>query len=121
MRREASGVDRKGQADQHVGEKMISDAITITRSEDGTKGRYEARVAGRDGAGELTYSRMSAGRVVANHTGVDDNLRGTGVGKALVERLVADARSENFRIVPQCSFVKALFQRRPEWADLMDT
>lgn len=99
----------------------MSDAITITRSEDGPRGRYDARVSGRDGAGELTYSRTPTRKLIADHTGVDDSLRGTGVGKALVERLVADARGENVRIVPLCPFVKAMFQRHPEWSDVMET
>lgn len=97
----------------------MSDAITITRTEDHSGGRYEARIAGRDGVGELTYLRKSGSRIVANHTGVDDSLRGTGVGKALVERLVADARGEQLKIEPLCSFVKALSQRHPEWSDVM--
>ena len=99
----------------------MNKAITISHSEDGSKGRYEARVQGHDGVGELTYSRLSATKIIADHTGVEDSLRGLGVGKALVERLVADARAEDFRIVPQCSFVKAQFQRHPEWSDVMDT
>ena len=39
---------------------------------------------------------------------------------ALVERLVADARAEGFRIVPLCPFVKAQYQRNPDWSDVMD-
>jgi predicted GNAT family acetyltransferase len=96
-------------------------SITISRSEEGSKGRYEARVEGREGSGELTYSRMSPTRIIADHTGVDDSLRGTGVGKALVERLIADARSEGFTVVPLCPFIRAQFERHPEWADLMAT
>lgn len=99
----------------------MNNDITITHSEDGSKGRYEARVEGKEGTGELTYSRMSANRIIADHTGVDDSLRGTGVGKALVERLVADARSKGFKIVPLCPFVKAQSQRHPEWADVFDS
>lgn len=98
----------------------MSDAIAITRSEEGSKGRYEARVEGRDGVGELTYSRMSASKIIADHTGVDESLRGTGVGKALVERLVADARSEGFKIIPLCPFVQSQYRRHPEWSDVMD-
>ena len=97
----------------------MTNEITITRSEDGARGRYEARVAGREGVGELTYARKARKGLVADHTGVDDSLRGTGVGQALVERLVADARSEQLKIVPLCSFVRALFQRHPEWSDVM--
>ncbi|MGA8203555.1 MAG: GNAT family N-acetyltransferase [Woeseiaceae bacterium] len=97
----------------------MNPAIEITRSEDDSKGRYEARVTGRNGTGELTYSRLSATRIIADHTGVDESLRGNGVGEALVERLVADARSEGFSIYPLCPFVKAQYGRHPEWSDVM--
>ena len=99
----------------------MSDEVTITRSEEGSKGRYEARVEGRDGVGELTFSRMSPTRIIADHTAVDDSLRGTGVGKALVERLIADARTEGFSVVPLCPFVRSQYQRHPEWSDVIDT
>ncbi|MEM1175076.1 MAG: GNAT family N-acetyltransferase [Pseudomonadota bacterium] len=97
----------------------MNSAITITRSEEGSKGRYAATVEGRDGGGELTYSRMSAETLIADHTGVDDSLRGAGVGVALVERLIADARSEGFTIVPLCPFVAAQFRKHPEWSDVL--
>ncbi len=98
----------------------MSSEIVIERSEEGSKGRYEARVEGLEGIGELTYSRMSPSKIIADHTGVDESLRGTGVGKALVERLIADARKDGFKIVPLCPYVKAQYQRHPEWSDVMD-
>ena len=98
----------------------MSDEISITRTEEGSKARYEARVEGQDGIGELTVSRMSPTKIIADHTAVDDSLRGTGVGKALVEQLIADARREGFSIVPLCPFVRAQYQRHPEWSDVMD-
>jgi hypothetical protein len=66
---------------------------------------------------ELTYSIVSATLVIADHTGVPDAFRGTGAGLALVERLVADARAEGFKIVPLCPFVNAQRKRHPDWAD----
>ncbi len=98
----------------------MSEAIAITHSESASRGRYEARVEKRDGVGELTYSRPSPTKVIADHTGVDDSLRGTGVGLALVERLVADARRDGYTIVPLCPFVAAQFRRHPDWSDVMD-
>ncbi len=98
----------------------MSSEITITRSESSSKGRYEARVSGHDGVGELTFSRMSATKIIADHTGVDDSLRGTGVGLALVERMIADARDEGFSIVPLCPFVLAQYRKHPEWSDIVD-
>ncbi len=99
----------------------MNSEITITRSEEGSKGRYVARVEGQDGVGELTFSRMSSTKIIADHTAVDDSLKGIGVGKALVERLIADARSEGLSIVPLCPFVRSQYQRHPEWSDVMDT
>ena len=46
-----------------------------------------------------------------------DGLRGTGAGLALVERLVADARAESWKIVPLCPYVNAQRAKHPEWAD----
>jgi predicted GNAT family acetyltransferase len=97
----------------------MSQAITITHSESKSRGRYDARIEGREGSGELTYSRLSPTKIIADHTGVDDSLRGTGVARALVERLVDDARRDGTRIVPQCSYVRAQFQRNPDWSDVM--
>lgn len=93
--------------------------ITITHSESESRGRYEARVEDREGSGELTYSRVSPTKIIADHTGVDESLRGTGVARALVERLIADARRDGIRIVPQCSYVLAQFRRNPDWSDVM--
>lgn len=93
--------------------------IRILRSENNSKGRYEARLADSDEPGVLTYSRMSAETVIADHTSVPDALRGRGVGMALVERLIADAREDGFKIVPLCPYVKAQYGKHPEWADVM--
>lgn len=94
--------------------------INITREEHGSKPRYVATVPGVDGEAELTLSRLSDSTVIADHTGVPDTMRGRGVGKALVERLIEDARADGVRIVPLCPFVKSLAQRRPDWADVIE-
>jgi len=92
--------------------------IAITREETGSRGRYVGRIAGVEGEAELVYSRADPKLVIAHHTGAPDSMRGMGVGMALVERLIADARAEGFRIRPRCPFVKAQFERHPEWAEL---
>ena len=96
-------------------------AISIAYDGDESNGRYEARVEGHDGVGELTFQRLSPTRINANRTVVDDRLRGMGVATALVEQLVKDARENGTSIVPSCSFVKAQFDRHPEWSDLLDS
>ena len=90
----------------------------ITREITGTKGRYVLRANGAEA--ELTYSILSPERIIADHTGVPDAMRGSGAGLRLVERLVADARAEGVKIVALCPFVKAQARRHPEWADVID-
>ncbi|HEU0224435.1 MAG TPA: GNAT family N-acetyltransferase [Steroidobacteraceae bacterium] len=92
--------------------------ITITRELTASKGRYVGRIAGVEGEAELTFSRANPQLVIADHTGAPDSMRGMGAAKALVERLVADARAEGFKIMPLCPFVKAQFDRNPDWSDL---
>ncbi len=87
----------------------------ILREVDGSNGRYVIR---RDGElAELSYSILSPQTVIADHTGVPDAFKGTGMGRALVRRLVEDAKAEGFKIVPLCPYVNAERRRHPEWAD----
>jgi predicted GNAT family acetyltransferase len=97
----------------------MSDDINITREEAGAKGRYVARVAGFPEPGEMTFSRASAALIIVDHTNVPDSLRGKGVGMALAQRVIADARAEGFKIVPLCRFLAAQVQRHPEWNDVI--
>ena len=96
----------------------MPDAMTITRSDETSHGAYRAELAGAEQTAELTWRAMGPLRI-ANHTYVPPELRGRGIAQRLVEALVADARSEDFKIVPQCSYVAALFRRHPEWSDLL--
>ncbi len=95
-------------------------AITVTRTDETSHGAYHAEVAGAGGPAELTWRAMGPLRI-ADHTFVPPAMRGQGVAQILVEALVADAREHGFKIVPQCSYVAALFRRHPEWADLLAT
>ena len=80
-------------------------------------GRY---LLARDGAeAELTWTVIGSGKISADHTGVPKSMSGTGVGLALVERLVSDARRDGNTVVPVCSFVSAMARRHPEWADVI--
>lgn len=81
-----------------------------------TKGRYVLRQNGAEA--ELTFSVMSPVKIIADHTGVPDTMRGTGAGRRLVEHLVADARANGFTVVALCPFVAAQARRHPEWSDV---
>lgn len=95
--------------------------VAVTREQGATDGRYVARMEGSDAEAELKYRRPAPAIVDAFHTGTPPALRGRGIATRLVERLVADARREGFRIVPTCPFVSAQFESHPEWSDLRAT
>jgi len=92
--------------------------VSITREMDARRGRYVARIAGSDAEAELTFFRDDPNVFVADHTGTPVALRGRGIATQLVERMVADARQEGFRIRPACPFVVALFSQHPDWSDV---
>ena len=95
----------------------MPDAIEITRIDETTHGAYRAELPGADCAAELTWRARGEARI-ANHTFVPPELRGRGIAQQLVEAMVSDAREQGFTIEPQCSYVAALFRRRPDWADV---
>lgn len=91
--------------------------LKITREDGPTGGRYVTIVDGHEA--EMTYSRAGETRIIIDHTGVPEALKGQGVGKKLVEAAVNDARAENFKIIPLCPFAKATLDRTPEWQDVV--
>ena len=95
----------------------MPDSIEVFREDETSHGAYRADVPGSDRQAVLTWAARGPLRI-ADHTWVPPEARGKGIAAALVEALVADAREQNFKIVPQCSYVEAAFRRHPEWADL---
>jgi uncharacterized protein len=67
---------------------------------------------------ELTYV-IAGTRVILEHTEVDDALRGTGTGAQLVAAAVEWARAENRRLLPLCPFARSVFDKTPEFADVL--
>ena len=88
-----------------------------SREDRASGGRWKIVVEGHEA--EMTFSRASPTLIIIDHTGVPDALRGRGVGPALVERAVQDARREGFRIIPLCPFARAQFERHPDWRDVL--
>ena len=88
----------------------------ITKETGPTKGRYVLHEGGEEA--ELTWSVVSPTKIIADHTGVPDSLRGTGAGRRLVEHLVADARASGFTVIALCPFVASMARKHPEWADV---
>ena len=67
---------------------------------------------------EMTYT-VAGTRVIIDHTTVDDALRGTGTGQKLVHAAVEWARAEKIQLLPLCPFARSVFDKTPEYSDVL--
>ena len=56
--------------------------------------------------------------MTVTHIVVPPSLRGQGIASDLARAILAHAQNENLKIVPQCPFMAAFFERHPENAAL---
>jgi hypothetical protein len=66
----------------------------------------------------MSYT-VAGSRVIIDHTDVDDRLRGTGTGRKLVAAAVDWAREEDVRLMPLCPFARSVFDKTPDFADVL--
>ena len=92
--------------------------VTITHKTTGTGGVYTAKVEGKSAPGYLEWEARADGARIAAHTVVPRAIGGRGIAGLLVDQLIADARRLGVKVVPQCSYVAAKFDRNPNWSDL---
>lgn len=67
---------------------------------------------------EITFVYTGDTMAIIDHTLVDDSLKGQGIAKQLVAKVVDKMRAEKRKIIPLCPFAKAIFDRTPEYNDI---
>lgn len=69
---------------------------------------------------QITYAPKDDNTVYADSTFVDPSLRGQGVAEKLLDHMVMELKKDGKKIIPQCSYVVAQFERNSEkYADVM--
>lgn len=86
--------------------------------EDQSKGFAIAKEEGQT-AGKMTYSISSAGFIIIDHTEVNPEFKGKGVGKKLLLKIVEMAREKNIKILPLCPFANAMFEKTADIQDVL--
>ena len=69
---------------------------------------------------EMFYHMTAPNKMVIEHTEVDDELHGQNIGYQLVEAGVQYARQHNIKITVWCPFAKKVFEKKPDWHDVLD-
>lgn len=85
----------------------------------GTHGLFY--ISGEEGelAAQLVYAVTDDGRMILEHTEVSDELKGQNIGYELVHAAVEHARQYEMKVVPVCPFAKAVFDKKPDFEDVL--
>jgi uncharacterized protein len=87
-------------------------AVTIEREELNGVHEFVLRLDG-ERHGFLEFTRPEVGLLHIDYVEVSPELRGKGYGRQLVEKAVAFATDAKLRVVPICSYARAVIRRDP--------
>lgn len=88
--------------------------VEVEHDEDGQ--RFVATVEGSEAY--LAYGRAGPDRLEYESTYVPDELRGRGVGQAVVLAALDHARERGLEVVPTCPFVARVVAHFPEYQEI---
>jgi predicted GNAT family acetyltransferase len=80
--------------------------------------RFEASESGGQAA-YLEYERRG-NALALTHTVVPEQMRGRGVGNALVKAALEFAQGAETPVIPECEFVVAYLKRNPQYLDIVE-
>ncbi len=92
--------------------------MKIEQNNQENKGHFEAKEE-EIRAGLMTYSWAGDDKIIIDHTEVNADFKGKGVGKEMVKAAVDFAREKNIKIIPLCPFAKSVFEKVTEWQDVV--
>jgi predicted GNAT family acetyltransferase len=92
--------------------------VTVTREEGSEAREFVLHVNG-ERLGSLDFARPETGVLRIDYVEVAPELRGSGLGRQLVEAAVEWARVENLTIVPICGYARAVITRDPAMSKLL--
>jgi len=82
------------------------------------KGSFFIEIEGKQEA-EMTFVFAGEDKIIIDHTGVNSGNEGKGLGKQMVAQAVTYARENNIKIIPLCPFAKKVFDKTPEFRDVL--
>lgn len=92
--------------------------MNIKQSDDNKHGTFEIFDADVK-AGEMAYTWAGDSMFIIDHTDVEDQFRGQGIGRQLLDALVAFAREREIKVIPLCPFSKSVFDKDQSIHDVL--
>lgn len=92
--------------------------MEIKRTDDTKHGSFTAVDNSRE-AGLMTYTWAGKEKMIIDHTEVNPEFSGRGVGKKMVLAAVEFARQQNIKILPLCPFAKSVFRKDKALHDVL--
>jgi predicted GNAT family acetyltransferase len=92
--------------------------VNIKQSDDTKHGTFEIFDADVK-AGEMAYTWAGDSMLIIDHTDVEDQFRGQGIGRQLLDALVAFAREREIKVIPLCPFSKSVFDKDQSIHDVL--
>jgi len=86
-----------------------------------TESKTSGRVFISDGnetLAEMSWIKGGDQYIIVDHTMVGDSLKGQGIGRKLLDKVVNLAREREIKIMPLCPFVKSVFDKTPDLSDI---
>lgn len=84
--------------------------LIVNIEESDSKGRAFVNLPSKEKA-EMTYSKAGSNLIIIDHTEVSEEWKGKGLGRKLLDTIVAMAREKGIKILPLCPFAKSVFDK----------
>lgn len=84
----------------------------------GENGFFHIDIDGEQVA-KMTFVFAGNDKIIIDHTEVHPGNEGKGFGKKMLTKAVKHARENNITIIPLCSFAKSVFDKVPEFRDVL--
>lgn len=97
---------------------MTAASVTRRHAEGASHGTFDLETNGKPG-GYLSYSLSGDATMIVDYVEVDPALRGKHMGEQLVAAAVEWARANGRRIVPHCSYARAVLMRTAAYRDVL--
>lgn len=92
--------------------------VKVTREDGDGAQEFVLRVDG-ERLGSLDFTRPEPGTLRIEYVEVAPELRGSGLGRELVQAAVDWARDSDMKIVPICGYARAVIMRDPAMSKLL--